>query len=114
MALRRLNRASRDGSSRYLKSDCCKWGFLKKKPARVAMIDSNPRLLARKSNALGCEAGSGQNPDNRETDHGRPKADNENVKRMAIGVVGIGVVGHSTLHQQEHEENRKPPPGLAL
>ena len=77
------------------------------------MIDSNPRLLARKSNALG-ETGSGQSPDNRETDHGRGKADNENVKRVAIGVVGIGVVGHSTLHQQEHDENRKPPPGLAL
>jgi hypothetical protein len=66
------------------------------------MIDSNP-----KSNALD-ETGSGQNPDNRETNHGRGKADNQNVKRMAIGVVCIGVVGHSILHQ--HEENLNHPP----
>ena len=50
-------------------------------------------------------------PNNREAEHGRQQADNENVKRVSA-VVGFFGVGHSILHQ--HEENRKPSTEFAL
>jgi len=70
------------------------------------IVDRSAQQIRR---SLGNETRGGQIPNGRQADHGCKKADQENVQRVGVGVVGG--VGHGIL--LEHDENRKAPLELA-